>query len=113
MSSAIFWALVAGFLALRLSPLWGIIAGVLAAVLSLAVSGAAVAASVTVLFGAVGTDPGMARFARTVVIVIFGACVVGLIALVHMISTGSAPFSRGRASTARRGTWLTGRRLAP
>lgn len=94
MSSAIFWALLAGFLALRLTPLWGIIVGVLAAVLSLAVNGAAMVGSAAVLLGATSTDPGMARLAKAACIVIFSACAVGVIVLAHMLSTGSAPFSR-------------------
>lgn len=96
MSSAIFWALIAGFVALRVSPLWGIIAGVVAAVIGFAVSGAAVVAGASVLLGGVGSDPGMARFVKTVTLAILAACAVGTIVLVHIVSTGSAPFSRGR-----------------
>lgn len=94
MSGAIFWALLAGFLALRLTPLWGIIVGVLAAVIGLAVNGAMVVASASVLLGTMGTDPGMARFLKTVCMVIFGACAVGVLIVARMLTTGSAPFSR-------------------
>jgi hypothetical protein len=93
-SSAIFWAIVAAVLALRLTPLWGIIVGVAAAVIGFVANGAAVVASGSVLLGAIGTDPGMARLARAACYVIFGACAVGVIVLAHMLSTGSAPFSR-------------------
>jgi hypothetical protein len=93
-SSAIFFALVAAVLALRLTPLWGIVVAFLAAVVGFVINGAALAASATVLFGTVGTDPGMAKLARAACYVIFGACAAGVAVLAHILSTGRAPLSR-------------------
>lgn len=92
MSSAIFWALLAGFLALRLTPLWGIIVGVLAAIFSLAVNGAAIVASASVLLGTVGNTrqaPGMVRAAEVFAVAVFAACAVMLAGVIHALSAGS------------------------
>lgn len=93
-SSAIFWALVAAVLALRLTPLWGIVVGVVAAVIGFAVNLSMVAASATVLVGTTATDPGLAKLAKAACLIVFGACAVGVLILANILSTGRAPFSR-------------------
>lgn len=89
MSTAVFWALVAGVLALRLTPLWGIIIGILAAVIGLAVNVSMVAASASVLLGAVGTDPGVARVAAVFCFAVFAACALVGAGVIHALTTGS------------------------
>lgn len=97
MSTVVFWAIVGAALALRLSPLWGIIVGVVAAVIGMAVPVSVVAASGAVLLGssrAPGGGTGPARIAEAVCIVIFAACVIMLLAVIYALTTGTMPFSR-------------------
>ena len=81
----VFWAIVAAVLALRLTPLWGIVTGMLAVIVNLGL----LAGSVIILFRAVNTDPGMPGVARKVCLTIFAVCgVLGLL-MVRAIVTGS------------------------
>lgn len=98
MSTAIFWALVAGVLALRLTPLWGILMGIVAAVLGVAVNVSMVAASGSVLvssLGGPGQGSGVPRLVETLCIAIFAACGLMIIALVYLLNGGRVGFSRG------------------
>ena len=92
MSTAVFWALVASLLALRLTPLWGVIVGILAAIIGLAVNVSMVAASASVLLGTVGNTqqaPGMVKVAEGLAIAVFAACAAMLAGVIHALSTGS------------------------
>lgn len=112
MSTVVFWAIVGAVLALRLTPLWGIIAGIVAAVIGMAVPVGMVATSGTVLLGSIGNTraaPGFVSVARDFCIVVFAACAVMLFAVIHAVNTGSMPLSGSRSSSARR-PWMTGRR---
>lgn len=97
MSTVVFWAVVAAVLALRLTPLWGIIVGVVLAVVGMAVNVSMVAASLSVLLGMAGdtrTAPGMVKVAEGLCIAVFAACALLLFVVIHALTTGSAPFSR-------------------
>jgi hypothetical protein len=89
MSTVVFWAVVGGVLALRLTPLWGIVVGILAAIVGMVANFGAVIASASVLFGTVRTDPGMANVARDACLTIAAACVIGTILVVRALAVGS------------------------
>lgn len=113
MSTVVFWAIVGAVLALRLTPLWGIIAGIVAAVIGMAVPVGMVAASGTVLLGSIGNTraaPGFVNVARDLCIIVFVACAVALLAVIHALNTGSMPFSGARRPSTARRPWMTSRR---
>lgn len=89
MLTAVFWGLVAAVLALRLTPLGGIVVGVLAAVFGVVLNVSMVFTSGAVLLGAVNTDPGMARVAEAGCLAVFAVCAVMLAGVIHALSTGS------------------------
>lgn len=97
MSTVVFWAVVGAVLALRLTPLWGIVVGVLAAIAGMAVNVGMIAASASVLAGSVnaGHPGGLYIIARDACVVVFIACAALIVLLAHLIRGGSVGPSRG------------------